>query len=110
MTNEQKAKVKALEAFLKENGMSYYAGFKSKKHDIKGQLYVPMHRIIVKVSEGKEKDDAYYHKVKYIYRPLFIRDEETSEFIIEKMKNLIIDIMKRKQERFERMNEKKQGK
>lgn len=106
MTTEQKAKVKVLEDFLNENRMAFFRGFKSKKHDVKAQLYVPMHRIVVKVSEGKAKDDEYYLKVKHLYHPLFIRDEETEAFILEKMQNLIIDLMKRKQERLNRKKSK----
>ena len=102
MSTEQKAKLKALQAFLTENGMSYFSPFKSKKHDVKASLYVPKHRIIVKMSEGEVKDTEFFLKVKYVYRPLFIRESETAEFIVEKMQNLIVDIMKRKQAGFER--------
>ncbi len=106
MTAEQKEKVKVLEDFLKENNISYFANFKSKKHGIKGKLYVTNYRIIVKLSEGKEKDDKYYQEVKFLYHPLFIRKEETPEFVLTKMQNLIIDLMKRQQERFTRSQEK----
>ena len=93
MTNKEK--LEALKAFLKENNISFM-----EKVVRKGQLfdlYISKYLICVRLSD--ENDQNFYERVKYGFHPLFIRNNETSEFVIEKMQNLIIDLMKREQER-----------
>ena len=94
MTNNQKAKLDVLVNFLTENKIHFFTTFKGKT-PVKADIYVPKFRIMVKVSEGKEKDDIFYNNVKYHFHPLFIREIETKEFVLEKMQNLIIDLMKK---------------
>lgn len=96
MTKEQKAKMDVLVNFLTENRIPYFTTYKGNVK-VNPDLYIAEHKIMVKISEGKEKDDMFFHKVKYRYHPLFIRETETKEFVLEKMQNLIIDIMKKKQ-------------
>lgn len=104
MMNEQKTKLNMLERFLTTNGISYYRDFISKKRDIKAELYIPQHRILVKVSEGEEKDNIFYKAVKYGFHPLFVRDTETKDFVLEKMQNLLIDLMKQSQKNYIKKN------
>ena len=91
-----KEKLEALKAFLKENGIHF-----REKVILKGQkadLFIGKYQICVRLSD--ENDQRFYEVIKHIYHPLFIRDKETKEFVIEKMQNLIIDIMKKQQNRF----------
>ena len=104
MTNSEK--LEALKAFLKENGIVFYNEFRTKKLAVMPDLYIPKHKIMVKLSD--ENDQKFFNAVKFRYHPLFIRDNETSEFIIEKMQNLIIDIMNFKQRLYQKMVSKKQ--
>ena len=105
MTNEQKAKLDVLVNFLTENKIHFYTTFKGKIK-VTPELYIPKFKIIVKVSQNREDDDIFYAKVKYAYHPLFIRETETEEFVLEKMQNLIIDLMKKKQQRVMKKNTK----
>ena len=104
MTKEQKTKLNMLECFLTSNGITYYRSFVSKKRDIKAELYIPQHKILVKVSEGEEKDNVFYKAVKYGFHPLFIRDNESKDFVLEKMQNLLIDLMKQSQKNYIKKN------
>lgn len=104
MTNEQKIKISTLEHFFTTNGISFYRNFKNKKRNVTAELYVPQHRILVKVSEGAEKDNVFFKAVRFGFHPLFIRDAETKEFVLEKMQNLLIDLMKQQQKNYTRKN------
>lgn len=94
MTNKEKLEV--LKAFLNENGIPFKENVMRK-----GQMFdllIGQYLICVRLSD--ENDQRFYEVVKYFYHPLFIRENETPEFVIEKMQNLIIDIMKKQQNRF----------
>lgn len=99
MTNEEKLEV--LKNFLKENNIKFYNGYNGKKLKILPDLYIPKHRIMVKISDAN--DQEFYNSVKYGWHPLFIRDEESVDFVIEKMQNLIIGIMNVKHQLHQKM-------
>lgn len=88
MTNREKLEV--LKAFLNENSIPFKENvmWKGQKFD----LYIGKYHICVRLSD--ENDQKFYERVKRIYHPLFIRESETSDFVLEKMQNLIIDLMK----------------
>lgn len=90
-----KEKLQLLKGFLKRNGLVFYEKFNGKMKTCAPDLYIPKHRIMVKVSD--EHDQPFYNEVKFRYHPLFIRETESGEFTLEKLQNLIIEIMKRKQ-------------
>ena len=100
MTN--KDKLEALKTFLKENKIQFYPHFRGILK-VTPDLYIPKHKIMVKLSEGVELDNVFFRTVKHKYRPLFIRDAETADFVVEKMQNLIIDIMRQKQLLYEKL-------
>lgn len=95
MTNKEK--LEAVKRFLVENRIEFYPHYRGRIK-VSPDLYIPKHKIMVKISEGKEKDYNFFKEVKYKYHPLFIRDDETKDFVLEKIQNLIIDIMKKKQQ------------
>ena len=96
MTNEKK--LEEVKKFLKQNRLRFLTEYIIFGKRRCADLYVPKHRILVKITDGKEEDDKFFRDVKYHYHPLFIRDEESVDFVLEKLQNLIIDIMKAKQQ------------
>ena len=104
VTNRQKLEV--LKDWLKENNIKYIENHMSKfgfNIDVK----IPSLRIAVFLSKGKEMEDAVYNakngrmKLKRTYRPFFIRERETKDFIIEKISNCCFDQMVYLQRKFE---------
>ena len=89
-------KLKKLEAWLDENNFSHHV-HRSLERGVKGRpnlIITPFgsHRINVKL-EG-EDDRLFYdrHKRK---NPVFIRDSESPKFVLEKVQNVIIELMKK---------------
>ena len=107
MTNEEK--LEALKAFLSENNVNYIENHTSK-YGLTMALKLPDQMIAVFLSEDG-KDSEYENRIYHwrsgrnymnnVYRVFFIREEETPEFVLEKMQNCIIDIMTRKQRKLE---------
>ena len=94
MKNE--TKLKKLEDWLDENNFSHHVP-RSLEKGVKGSpnlIITPFanHRINVKL-EG-EDDRLFYdrHKRK---NPVFIRDSESPKFVLEKVQNVIIELMKK---------------
>lgn len=86
MSNNEK-KLECIIALLEERGLTYRRGFHSEKCDVDIDIYVPKYRIAVFNGHTQEKFD----KVKGKYAPLFVREEETEAFVVEKMVNLLGD-------------------
>lgn len=103
MTNIEK--LEALKNWLTENKVKFEENHYSKTKSITFDLLIAAHRIVVHLSD--EKDQAFYKKVRKYYKPFFIRESETVEFIIEKMQNCIADQMVQAQKQFE--NEQKRA-
>lgn len=86
-------KLTAVMRFLRENNIKYVLNSKGEGHC---DLWVPVHRIAVKMT-GKD-DPLFYDTHRRTCFPVFIRTEETSEFVIEKIQNTIVKSMKKAQE------------
>jgi hypothetical protein len=105
MTNKEK--LEALKAFLKENDVKFIENYQSN-FGVMMDLKLPELMIAVFLSEGKDHENIIYNtgkgriKLYYIYNPFFIRESETAEFVIEKMKNCIIERMMWLQKKFEK--------
>lgn len=93
MTNSEKLEV--LKGFLKENKIPFQENVSRKGQHL--DLYISKYLICVRLSD--ENDQKFYEKIKKVYHPLFIRKAESADFVVEKMQNLIIDLMKRQQEK-----------
>ena len=102
MTN--KDKLEALKAFLQENGFKYKCDYKNK-NGVKADLYIGRFSIVVRIS--REDDQKFFLKTRYFYHPFFIRDNETKDFVLEKMQNLIIKCMQEEQTAYQRQFDKK---
>lgn len=89
-------KLKKLEAWLDENNFSHHVP-RSLERGVKGSpnlIITPFchHRINVKL-EG-EDDSLFYDRHKH-KNPVFIRDSEAPKFVLEKVQNVIIELMKK---------------
>ena len=115
MTNEEK--LEALKAFLSENNVRFIENYKSK-YGVVMDLKLPDLMIAVFLSYGEKRcefEETIYntgegngkYKLRYVYKPFFIRESESVEFIIKKMQNCIVERMVLMQKRWEKKNSKK---
>ena len=89
-------KLKKLEDWLDENNFSHHVP-RSLERGVKGSpnlIITPFghHRINVKL-EGE--DDSLFYDLHKCKNPVFIRDSEAPKFVLEKVQNVIIDLMKK---------------
>lgn len=85
-------KLLAVIQFLRENNIKYVLNDKGEGHS---NLWVPSYRIAVKIT-GKD-DILFYDTHRRTCFPVFIRTEESIDFVIEKVQNTIIKSMKKAQ-------------
>lgn len=90
---ENSEKLTAVMQFLRENNIKYVLNGKGEGHC---NLWLPVHRIAIKVTG--EDDALFYDTHRRTCFPVFIRTEETAEFVIEKVQNTIVKSMKKVQE------------
>lgn len=104
MTNKEK--LEALKAFLIENKIEFEENYKSRSKHVVFDLRIGSPRIAVIISNNLDSET--YRKIRKGYAPFLIRDNETVEFIIEKMKNCIVDRMMLEQKRMEKETKKEE--
>ena len=98
-------KLLAVIQFLRENNIKYVLNDKGEGHS---NLWVPSYRIAVKIT-GKD-DILFYDTHRRTCFPVFIRTEESIDFVIEKVQNTIIKSMKKAQEQLLHKQEKEERK
>lgn len=101
MKNE--TKLEKVKKFLDENNIEYVI---PKNAGEKGHsdLFLPSFRIFIKLHG---EDDELFYKTHHVgVYPIFIRDDETPKFVLEKVQNTIIKSMQIKQARFIKKNNK----
>lgn len=86
-------KLIAVMQFLRENNIKYVLNGKGEGHC---DLWLPVYRIAIKMTG--EDDALFYDTHCRTCFPVFIRTEETAEFVIEKVHNTIVKSMKKAQE------------
>lgn len=87
---DKREKLEALKAML-ANTFGYEENVKACGTVI--DVVVKKVNIAIHVSD--EHDQEFYLKVRKEYRPFFIREEESMDFITEKMQNCVIEIFNR---------------
>lgn len=102
MKNE--TKLKKVIAFLKENNIKYIERKKRYGHS---DVFLPDTRVAVKI-DG-EDGDHFYKTHKGRCYPVFIRDEDTPKFVLEKIQNTIIKSMMKEQELLMRKKQKEEN-
>ena len=93
MTNKEK--LISIKNFLAQNKIWYDRKFVCPITSVEPSLFLPRFQIIVQVigKDNEKEQQEFYKKVSRLYRPLFIREHETVEFVLEKLQNLIIQCL-----------------
>lgn len=109
MTNEEKRRY--IEKWLASQHIGYVRRYKHQWG--KSDTFLPRYRVYIKIAGDDDEEFFCKHRV----FPVFIRDEETAEFILEKVQSSIIksmttrqEVLTRKAERKQKGNRKKNGK
>lgn len=104
-TNLQK--LEALKQWLTENNIKYVENYESN-FGVKMDVKIPSLMIAIFLSDdNKEKEQSIYTSVSgktklyRVYKPFFIRESETKEFVLEKIQNCCYDKMMQLQKQFE---------
>lgn len=87
MINKNKEKLSALKQWLRENGINDYIERMVDNAGLRIDLYLPTQNIAVHVSDSGNQQ--FYERARGEYKPFFIRTIDTTEFIIEKMRNCL---------------------
>lgn len=93
---DNREKLEALKNFLRENKVSFKED-KVAQNGTKIDLFVRNYGIAVHLSD--ENNQNFFKGTKKVYNPFFIRDEETVEFILEKMQNCMARITEQRKNR-----------
>ena len=105
MTNKEKLEL--LKDWLRENNVPFKENYFSNSTSTRIDLAVINPRIAVHMSDGN--DQKFFQSVRFCYAPFFIRENETMDFILEKMQNCIVEQMMKAQKRFEQQQLKKEA-
>lgn len=89
MTNEQK--MQAVKNFLHENHIPFRINHVSEICGILLPLAIKKYRVAVRIGDNQ----TFYKLTKGKYYPVFIRDEDTEEKVLEKVQDSIIKSMTR---------------
>ena len=87
ISNERKLKV--IKTFLEENSIEYVENYHHEQSGANIPLYVPAHRVGVRIGDDQE----WYQKSKGKFYPIFIREEDAKAKVLEKIQNTIIKSM-----------------
>lgn len=82
MINKKK---KELISYLQKSGYLYEENALLGKAGVIADVFVPKYNIIFKVGDS----EVFYNRTKKRYWPIFIRDNEDIDFIIEKFNNTV---------------------
>ena len=113
MTQEEK--LKALRNFLKENKIHFIDNYHSNTYNVDLAIKVRKLRIAVFLSDGDSEHEkslvfapSTYSgaPLRNLYNPFFIRESDTTEFVLEKMQNCIIKRMMMLQKKWQKKQEK----
>lgn len=98
MKNEEK--LTRLKAFLDANNIEYAYPKNGALHSLR----ITEYGIHIHVSD--ENDCAFYEKYKHLF-PVFVRDEDSAEFVIEKVLNTIVRVLHARQKKYNRKKKNK---
>lgn len=101
MSNEKK--LEALKDWLTEHGYPFTENYNIKNHV--ADLFVTKPNVAVKIGD----DDAFFKRVKHFASPFFIRDNESVEFILEKMENCIREGLEKRKKVLEQKKAKEEA-
>ena len=102
MKNE--TKLRKVIGFLKENNIKYIERKKRYGHS---DVFLPDTRVAIKV-DGNDRQ-RFYKTHRAMCFPVFIREEDTPKFVLEKLQNTIVKAMMREQQVLMRKKEKEEN-
>lgn len=85
-------KLEALKAYLLSMGLHPKENHVSRRLGILIDLKVKVNHRCIAVHIGDGNDDGFYKMVNHYYSPFFIRENESVEFVVEKMTNLVLKL------------------
>lgn len=97
MKNE--TKLEKVKKFLDENNIESFVPKRSGKRG-HSNLVLPKFKIYIKI-QGDD-DQLFYERHFMGKHPIFVRDEDKPKFVLEKVQNTIIRIMRLQQKKFEK--------
>ena len=80
-----KEKLEALKAYLSEKGIKFKEDARHTSKNILIELFIPKYLIGVHIGDSPE----WFNQVKRYLHPVFIREADTADFVIEKVVNTI---------------------
>lgn len=83
MNNQEK--IQAVKTALTEKGIEHWTGVDTPKKNVKIDIYLPKHNIAI--FDGH--DDEKFKAVRFFTFPVFIREEESFDFVLEKIQATI---------------------
>lgn len=92
---DTKAKLSAIRSFLKANGMTWMQ-YRNADRFPKADMRIIEHDVNIRVARDKDSDQAFYRGFRHRH-PVFVRLDDTADFVVEKVQNAIIDAMHRAQ-------------
>lgn len=87
MGTTNKKKLTALIEWLRVQGINDYIEGMVDETGLRIDLYLPTQNIAVHMSDGSNQ--LFYQRASGDYKPFFIRSVDTTEFVIEKMRNCL---------------------
>lgn len=115
MKESNEKKLEALKNFLLENNIKIRCNHKSNTFGIVIPLKVRRLRIAVFLSDGNHEYEQAIHDTPSpyngrplcsLYKPFFIRNEESLDFVLEKMQNCIVSRMLLMQKKWQKKQRK----
>lgn len=97
MKNE--TKIEKLKKWIAENHLWCRRGRRAGQVG-HSDLFLPKYRIYIKISTTPEEDAIFWERHHICCSPIFIRDNETPKFCLEKLQNTIIKVMQIKNKKY----------
>ena len=86
---DNQLKLQAVIAALTEKGIEHWTNVETPKKHVRIAVYLPKHNIAVFVGH----DEEWFREVRFYAFPVFIRDGESTDFVIQKVWNTILNPM-----------------
>lgn len=85
-------KLETLKAYLTEKKINFRTDIRFTKKRVPVALYIPKYAITVRIGDN----ERWYKDVKRVSHPIIIRDQDSSEFVIEKVQNTMTRVASEK--------------
>lgn len=93
--------------FLIANNVEFKEDYIDKKQKVVIDLWVPKYRIAVRKAAGDETDQQFYLAICKCYKPFYLREEDTEEFTMEKIGNVLTERVQWLQKQYDKQQRRK---